>query len=89
VVAERDRVRAGREQLVRELAGDARAVGDVLAVDDADVGVELLAQAGQPLLDRLPAGGAEDVCEEKDPQLRASAAEGRTSIDTWLPASFV
>ena len=48
-----------------------------------------LAQAGQPLLDREPAGRAEHVCEEEDPQLRASAADGRTSIETWSPASFV
>ena len=89
VVAERDRVRARRKQLVGELAGDARAVGDVLAVDDAEVDVELLAQAGQPLLDREPAGRSEHICEEEDPQLRASAADGRTSIETWSPASFV
>jgi hypothetical protein len=42
VVAERDHVGAGGEQPVGELAGDARAVGGVLAVDDADVGGELL-----------------------------------------------
>jgi hypothetical protein len=45
VVAERDRVRPGGEDPLRELAGDAGAVGDVLAVDDAEVDVELLAQA--------------------------------------------
>ena len=44
VVAERDDVGAGGEQLVGELRRDAGAVGDVLAVDDADVGAELLAQ---------------------------------------------
>jgi len=46
VVAERDDVRARAQQAVGELAGDAGAVGDVLPVDDADVGTELLAQAG-------------------------------------------
>jgi len=61
VVAERDDVRAGREQPVGELACDACAVGDVLAVDDADVRVELLAQAGEALFDREAAGRAEDV----------------------------
>jgi hypothetical protein len=45
VVAKRDHVRARRQQPVGEFRGDARAVGDVLAVDDARVGVELVAQA--------------------------------------------
>jgi hypothetical protein len=89
VVAERDHVGAGGEQLVGELAGDARTVGGVLAVDDAAVGAQLLAQPRQPFLDGAPAGDAEDVREEEDPQLRTSDAAGRTSTDTWLPASFV
>jgi hypothetical protein len=46
VVAERDDVGAGVEQLVGELPGDSRAVRDVLAVDDAEVGAELVAQTG-------------------------------------------
>jgi hypothetical protein len=82
VVAEGDHVGAGGEQPVRELAGDPGAVGDVLAVDDADVGAELVAQCGQPFLDRAPAGGAEDVGEEEDSQLRTSDADGRISTDT-------
>jgi hypothetical protein len=89
VVAERHDVRAGREQLLRELRRDAGAVGDVLAVDDARVDLELFAQARQPLLDRPTARWAEDVGEEEDSQLRTSAAAGRTSTETWLPASFV
>jgi hypothetical protein len=44
VVAERDHVRTRREQLVRELRRDPDAVGDVLAVDDADVDAKLLAE---------------------------------------------
>jgi hypothetical protein len=44
VVAERDHVGARGEQLVGELAGDAGAVGDVLAVDDAEVSADLCAQ---------------------------------------------
>ena len=89
VVAERDHVGARREQPVGELRGDAGAVGDVLAVDDADVGVELLAQRGQAFLDGAPAGDAEDICEEEKSQFRTSVAAGRSSIETWLPASFV
>jgi hypothetical protein len=82
VVAERDHVRAGGEQLVGELCGDARAVGGVLAVDDADVRLELLAQRRQALLDGTPAGDTEDVREEEDPQLRTSDADCRTVTDT-------
>jgi hypothetical protein len=89
VIAERDDVCAGGEQLVRELRRDARAVGDVLAVDDADVGVELRAQGVQPFLDGTPPGDAEDVREKEESQLRMSDAAGRSSIETWFPASFV
>jgi hypothetical protein len=89
VVAERDHVGARREQAVGELRGDACTIGDVLAVDDAEVGPELLAQAGQAFLDRAPARDAEDICEEEKSQFRTSVAAGRSSIETWLPASFV
>jgi hypothetical protein len=89
MVAERDDVRAGGEKAVRELARDAGAVGDVLAVDDADVDAELGAQRRQSPFDGLAAGDAEDVCEEEDPQFRTTAADVRTSTVTWLPASFV
>jgi hypothetical protein len=89
VVAERDHVSARCEQLVRELGGDACAVGDVLTVDDAEVGTELVAQAWQPVFDGAPAGYAEDVREEEESQFRTSVAAGRSSIETWLPASFV
>jgi hypothetical protein len=44
VVAEGDDVGPCGEQFVGQLPGDARAVGCVLAVDDADVGAELLAE---------------------------------------------
>jgi hypothetical protein len=71
VVAERERVRSGREQLLGELRRDPGSVGRVLAVDDADVDVELVAQPGQPFLDGPPAGAPEDVAEEEDLQWRA------------------
>ena len=82
MVAERDHVGARGEQPVGELAGDARAVGGVLAVDDAYVGGELLAKRRQAFLDGAPPGDAEDVGEEKDLQLRTSDADGRSSTDT-------
>jgi len=46
VIAERDDVCTGGEQPFGELRRDAGAVGDVLAVDDARVDVELLTQLG-------------------------------------------
>jgi hypothetical protein len=82
MVAEGDHVGAVGEQPVGELAGDACAVGDVLAVDDARICVELVAQAGQTLFDRSAPRDAEDVGEEEDSQLRTSAAAGRTSTET-------
>ena len=89
MIAERDHVGARGEQLVRELRRDPGAVRDVLAVDDAEVGGELVAQAGQPLLHGAAPRGTEDVCEEEESQLRTSVAAGRSSTVTWLPASFV
>jgi hypothetical protein len=44
VIPERDRVGAGGEQAIGQLRRDSDAVGDVLSVDDADVGRELLPQ---------------------------------------------
>jgi hypothetical protein len=89
VVAEGDDVGARAQQPVGELRRDPGAVGDVLAVDDAQIDVELLAQPGQSLVDRTATRRAEDVCEENDPQFRTSDAAGRSSIETWLPSSFV
>jgi hypothetical protein len=90
VVAERHDVGARSEQPVGELARDPGAVGRVLAVDDARVDAELLAQPRQVLLDGAAAGDSEDVCEEEESQLRTSSdAAGRISTDTWFPASFV
>ena len=69
VVPGRDDVRAGGEQLLRELAREADSVGRVLSVDNAEVGLELVAELGQPRLDRPPPGGAEYVTEKEDAQL--------------------
>jgi hypothetical protein len=68
VVAERDHVRPGGEQLVGQLRGDPRAVRGVLAVDDREVGAVLLSQAREVLLDGAPPCRAEDVREEEDLQ---------------------
>jgi hypothetical protein len=89
VVAEGDHICAGAQEPVRELRRDPRAVRHVLAVHDADVGSELVAQLRQPSLDRVAAGDAEDVGEEENSQLSTSDAAGRSVTDTWLPESFV
>jgi hypothetical protein len=68
VVAEGDHVGTGREQLVGELARDSGAVGRVLSVDDREVGVVLLAQGAEVLLDGAASRDAEDVREEEDLQ---------------------
>jgi hypothetical protein len=69
VIAERQDVGACGQEPVREPRGDACAVGDILAVDDAEAGAELLLQPGQPLLDSSPPGRAEDVGDEEELQL--------------------
>ena len=78
-----------REDPLGELRGQAAPVGGVLAVHDAEVDAELVPQAREALLDRAAAGRAEDVGDEEEPQGSASVAAGRTSTDTWFPASCV
>jgi hypothetical protein len=68
VVTERDHVGPGSEQPLGQPRRDPRAVGDVLAVDDAEADAVLLLQRRQALLDGLPARGAEDVGDEEDSQ---------------------
>jgi hypothetical protein len=89
VVAEGDHVGARAQETLGELRRDARAVRDVLAVDDADVGVELVAQRRETLLDGTSTGDAEDVGQEEKSQFRTSDAAGRIVTETWFPASFV
>ena len=89
VVPEREHVDARREQLVGELGRDPDAVGGVLAVGDAEVDVELLAQPRQPLLDRAETRAAVHVGDEEDSQGMASVAGRWSSIETWFPASCV
>jgi hypothetical protein len=68
VVARRDHVGAGGEELLGQLGGQADAVRGVLAVDDAEVDPQLVLELGQPVRDRPPAGRAEDVTDEEDLQ---------------------
>jgi hypothetical protein len=89
VVAERDHVSARRQHPLRELRRDADAVGEVLAVQDAEVGAELVAEAGEALLDRPSSGAPDHVPDEQDSQGMLTVAAGWTSSDTLLPASCV
>jgi hypothetical protein len=89
VVAEGQDVGAGGEQLLGELRRQPAPVGRVLGVDDAEVGAELVAERGEAFLQRAAPGRPEDVGDEEDFQGSESVAAGRTSIETWLPASCV
>jgi hypothetical protein len=88
VVAECDHVRARGEESIRKARRDARAVGDVFRVDDAEAGAVLLLQARQALLDRGAPGLAENVRDKEDdygtkaalalpPSARAGSPGGR------------
>ena len=65
-VAERHDVGAAREQLVGELRGDAASGRCVLAVDDAEVDAELLAERRQAHLDGATTRSTEHVGDEQD-----------------------
>jgi hypothetical protein len=68
VIPRRDHVRAGGEELLGELGREPDAVRRVLAVHDAEVDAELLLETTQARLDGAPAGRAEDVTDEENPQ---------------------
>src|SRR4029079_17013672 len=88
VVPERDHVRAGGEHLVCELGRDADAVGEVLAVEDAEIHAQFFAERGQAFLDGPSPGHTDRICNEQDSQGKSVAA-ARSSMATWLPASCV
>jgi hypothetical protein len=68
VVAEGEHVGAGRQQPSGEPRRDARAIGRVLGVDDAEADLQFLLEPRQALLDGRPARRAEDVGDEEDSQ---------------------
>jgi hypothetical protein len=72
VVAQRDRIGAQTEDLVRRFRGDADPAPGVLAVDHDQIGQVLLAQAGHRRRQPLPPGLADDVADEEE----AHAAPG-------------
>jgi hypothetical protein len=68
VVPERDRVGPGGKQPLCEARGDADAVGHVLAVDDAELGLDFGAKRAQSRLESIPPGSSDDIGDEKDVQ---------------------
>jgi len=66
VVAERDRVDAGREHLVSKLRRDPDTVREILAVQDAKIDPQLVAQRGQALFQRTAPRDADRVGDEED-----------------------
>ena len=64
VVAERQAVGAGVEQLARRGLGDAEAGGGVLGVDDDELQAQAPAQAGQVVGEAVAARAADHVAEE-------------------------
>ena len=64
VIAERDGVGAGVDQLVVDRLGDAESAGGVLAIDDDEVELPVGYQARQALVDNCPPGAADDVADE-------------------------
>jgi len=74
VVPERDRVGAGGEQPFGEAGGQADSVRGVLAVDDAEIDVELLTQRAEAFLDGATSRRPEDVGDEEQLQDESVAA---------------
>ena len=66
MIAERDGVGAGVDQLVVDDLGDAEAAGGVLAVDDDEVELPVFDQAGQALVDDRAPGAPDNVADEED-----------------------
>ena len=73
MVAEGDHVGAGLQEGPGHVGGEAEAVGGVLAVHHHEVEPEAIAQSGQGGGQRVAAGAADDVAQEKQSQAGSSA----------------
>ena len=65
VIAERDRIGAGIQEIVADRLGDAEAAGRVLAVDDHAIEPPSLPQAGQTVDDRVAAWPSDHIAEKE------------------------
>src|SRR5262249_32826845 len=66
VVAERDRVGAGVDEVLVDRLGDAEPAGRVLAVDDDEVERPVADQSWQPLENDRPAAASHHVADEQN-----------------------
>ena len=67
VVAERDRVGAGAEELLADRLGDAKAAGGVLAINDDEIEPPVGAQFRQAVDQRRAPGAPDNVADEQQP----------------------
>ena len=66
MIAERDGVGAGVDQLVVDDLGDAEAAGRVLAVDHDEIELPVFDETGQPLVDDCAPGAPDHVADEEN-----------------------
>src|SRR2546421_3277350 len=66
MVSSGDHVSSGALQLRRDLRGEPEAPCSVLAVDDGEVGPQLMLEAWKQGFDRVPAGVTDDIRDEQD-----------------------
>ena len=72
MVAERDRIGAGIDEIVVDRLGDAKTAGGVLAIDDDEIERPVADQARQMFRNRGAAGLADHVADEENAQIRGS-----------------
>jgi hypothetical protein len=75
MIAERDGVGAGIEQLLIDRLGDAEAARRVLAIDDDEIERPVPDQSRQAVRDRDAAAAADDVSDKQDSQLTTPEIE--------------
>ena len=82
MIAERDGVSTGLDQLAIDRFRDAETAGCVLAIDHDQIELPFLDQAGQALNDDSPPAAADDVADEENahvyslPRVRGRVREG-------------
>src|SRR3984957_3070895 len=70
MVAERDRVGPGVEEILVDRLGDAEAARRVLAVDDDEIELPVAHEPWQPLRDGRPTAAAHHVADENNPHVQ-------------------
>src|ERR1700730_5210683 len=75
VVAERDRIRTGIDELLVDRLGDPETAGGILAIDDNEIERPVLDHARQMFGYCGAAGLADDVTDKEDTQISAPEIE--------------